>query len=143
MSCIKGLVKIINNVCNYSKINAYSNKRLKNMPNGIGLKDAMRYRFSYASKGSTKQGIVSDCNEFNNTSFSRQAFEGKESNIPVKMYELLLQNIIVFSNIYTKKSKTDLYLVGVDGTYNLDVKHKINLNLGLFDISNGVTQFTY
>ena len=138
MSRISDITKIINNICNRDSINAYSDKKIRNIPNGINLKDAIRYRFSYAAKGSTKQSIVSECNDNNKTCFSRQAFEAKESNIPVKMYQLLLQNIITFFNTHIQKSKTDICLVGVDGTYNLDVKHKINLNIGLFDISNGI-----
>lgn len=54
MSCVKELVKIINNICNYGSTNTYSNEHLRNIPNDIGLKDAMRCKFSHASNGSTK-----------------------------------------------------------------------------------------
>jgi hypothetical protein len=126
-------------VCSSDNINKYSNIKLRNKKIGISTKDAVYYRLSYAQIGKTKEKIVSKCKLLNDTSLTRQSYDRKESNIPVKTYELLLQNIASYhDNFINPNNNNHLVKIGVDGCYNIDREYKVNLNLGLFDISNCV-----
>jgi len=137
MNLIEKLTDIINTVCSSDNINKYSDIKLRNKENGISVKDSIYYRLSYAQQGITKEKIVSKCKLLNNTTLTRQSFDRKESHIPVKTYELLLQNITSYYNNLTNPNNI-VRLVGVDGCYNIDRDFQINLNLALFDISNCV-----
>lgn len=137
MNLIKKLSNIINTVCSSDNINKYSSIKLRNNKNGIGAKDAIYYRLSYAQAGITKEKIVSKCKLANDVSLTRQSYDRKESNIPVKTYELLLHNIASYYDKLTNPNN-NVRLVGTDGCYNIDHEFKVNLNLGLFDISNCV-----
>lgn len=137
MELISELVKIFQNNCSYDKINELCEKQLRSRKNGINIKDNILYKFLYTDIRKTKQEIVSYINNLNETSFRRQSFEEKENNISIKFYENLLNEIILFFNqkIATKDNQV---LVAVDGTYNNDNKRNIMLNLGLYDITNGI-----
>lgn len=137
MDTVSGLVKIINSSCNYKTINAFSGVNLRNRQKGLNIMDVIYYRFLYSDKNTTKQQIVSKINEFNNTSFSRQAYESKENNIPISFYENLLNRIIVYFNAQNTFNNNDI-CVAVDGTYNNNNNCDIMLNMGLFDVTNQI-----
>lgn len=130
------ILNIFKNECTYEAINKMSDIKLRNIKSGVNLLDAIYYKFSYAKKENTKEKIVSSINYKNKTTLSRQAFEKKENNISLKMYNSILCKL--------KECYTDnfiegiLKLVGIDGTYNNDNERNELLNMGFYDITNGI-----
>jgi hypothetical protein len=137
MEFITKIIDIVSRIFNNKSINKYSTKKLRYKKNGISLIDAIFYRFAYSQNETTKQTIVSSINFKNNTEFSRQAFEKKDLSVPVKTYQLFFQEIVKLYNNFANSLKINR-LVGIDGTYNLNKNHQICLNMGIYDISNGV-----
>ena len=137
MKAIKALGKMFTNNCTYKTINKLSDKKLRNIENGITLQDALYYRFLYTKINTTKQENTSNINMLNDTNYTRQSFESKENNIPLNFYELLLYKI---KNIYNKciMDTHDTILMAVDGVNNNDNNNNVMLNLGIFNISNNV-----
>jgi len=66
-SHILKLNDIITNICNYDTINKLSQKKLRNIPNGISLNDALMYKFMYAQINTTKESICAYINNYNKT----------------------------------------------------------------------------
>lgn len=139
-------MNIINLVCdtfksviNYETVNSLSKHiKLRQSKNGITLTDVISYRFLYTDSNDrmTKQAITCKLNSINNTSFTRQAYDSKDKNVPLEFYEFMF---LKFKSLFRKQMEIkDDILVAVDGTYNTSIDRKPMLNLGLFDISNGV-----
>jgi hypothetical protein len=140
MAFITKINNIISRIFDIKSINKYSTKKLRYKTDGISLIDAVYYRFACSQNEVTKQSIASDINLKSNTSFSRQAFEKKESSIPVKTYQLFIflsKKFVKLYNTFTNATKINR-IVGVDGTNNLNKDHQIYLNMGIYDISNGI-----
>ena len=141
---ILDLNNIIGDNINYENVNKYGSKKLRNINDGLSLNDAIYYKFLYAKKGSTKNEIVSSIN-FNNAdrcnkdSLTRRAFESKERNINTDFYSFLLQDI---KQYYAKKcipkEHQEFVYLAVDGTSSNNKKQDIMLNMGYYDISNGI-----
>ena len=74
--------RIFKHYCDYKCINEISDVKLRNHKKGIQLSDAILYRLLYAKKNSTKDNVAAIINSNNNTSFARQSYDSKESNIP-------------------------------------------------------------
>ena len=91
----------------------------------------------YTHKSTTMQELVSNINAINDSNFSRQAFDSKDINIPVKFYESLFYQIKDLHNKSLSSNNEDT-LLGIDGVYNTPLDRKPMLNLGVFDISNNV-----
>jgi hypothetical protein len=137
MDEINGIINIFKNNCNYNKINEINEVKLRNKKDGIAITDAILYKFIYSDKNKTKQEVVSKINYLNDTKFTRQAYEGKENNISLQFYKLILNEIIIHYNKIVHSPDDPLFFA-VDGTYNSDNKRNIMLNLGIFDITNNV-----
>ena len=133
----KNLSNIFSEQCNYKNINKIGKTQLRDIKNGIQLRDAIYYEFRYTKLNKTKEDIVSSINYKNNTKFTRQAFESKINNIPVELYSNLFYNLC---NLYNSNynSGINCKLIGIDGSYNNDKSVNEHLNLGFFDITNGV-----
>jgi len=136
MDIINHVSNVFSNYCNYKTINELSPVKMRNKSDGIQIKDGVLYRFLYSRIGSTKEDVVSDINDLNDTSFTRQAFDRKENNIPLEFYSLLFNEI---SSILNNQSTTiGLSLVAVDGVCNNNRKRNVLTNLGIFDISKNI-----
>lgn len=123
--------------CTYNSINKINKVQMRNHNNGIKLADAFYYTFMYSKQGTTKDNIVSTINNKNNTYFSRQAYESKANNIPLEIYLNLLTQIRNHYNFNYVDIDTPK-LIGIDGTYNNNVLMEEILNMGFYDITNGV-----
>jgi hypothetical protein len=134
---ISELVKIFSDECTYKEINKLSTSKMRNRKNGIQLSDLFLYKFLYSKKDMTKERIVSFINNKNNTHFTRQAFESKENNIPLKTYKNLLKRVCCYHN-RNCTDETGIKLIGIDGTYNNDSSMNEMLNMGFFDITNNI-----
>lgn len=129
--------KIFNKYCNTEAINELSIKKLRKIKNGIDVKKAIAYRFIYCDINSKKQNIAGNINYDNVLNFSRQGYDRKENNVPVKMYMEILTDIKQFYNdTYTEDDKYKL--IAVDGTYNNDINMDQNMNMGIYDIRDSV-----
>ena len=131
------LIDIFQGECNYKRINEISNLQMRNHVDGVQLHDAIYYRFLYSKKDTTKENIVSSINNYNCTSFSRQAFDNKENNIPVETYLNIFHKIRSYYNC-NYNNENGVKLIGIDGTYNNNVNMDEVLNMGFYDITNGV-----
>jgi len=121
---------------------------LRNISNGIQIKDVIYYRLLYSQIGTTKEGIVSKINNLNNTFHSRQAFDKKDNNISYVFYRDLFYELskIINNNQQSKVSK--LIAVGtlrskprvarVDGVCNNNTNRDVMTNLGLYNITNNI-----
>ena len=134
---IKFFNNLFNDATNYDYINKYSSIKLRNNKNGIDLKHCFYYKFLYSKDDTTKDGITSFINNQFDTRFKRQSFDGKEDNIPINIYIDLLKktNKFVYSLV---DNKNDPLTIALDGTYNNDSKMNEQLNMGYFDILNGI-----
>jgi len=133
---IKKLTDIFNSECNYQKINTIGNVKMRNVYNGIQLSDLLYYRFLYSKKETTKEQNTSYINSLNNTQFTRQAYDAKENNIPIKIYENILSKILeLYNNSYNNDK---VKIIAIDGTYSNDYNIKKSLNMGFYDIENNV-----
>jgi hypothetical protein len=130
---------IFNNNCTYEKVNSLNTVKMRNMENGITIKDAILYRLLYSKINTTKEEIVSIINDITNKSFTRHAFDNKENNISINVYKNILNDLISF---YSKKCTDDksieLKPIAVDGSSNNDKNQNIMLNMGYFDIKNRI-----
>lgn len=135
--------EVFDNICNTKFINTINNKKLRCKQFGIDIKNAIQYRFKYCDINSTKQDITNEININNNNNFNRQAYDQKEANISVQVYEKLLKEIInlyeteySFKNIINKSGPYKY--IAVDGTYTNNRNHKEVLNLGFYDITKNI-----
>lgn len=133
---IKKLTDIFNSECNYQKINVISDVKMRNVNNGIQLSDLLYYRFLYSKKETTKEQNTAHINDINKTQFTRQAFDAKENNIPIEIYENILNKIMELYNSLYNSDKTKI--IAIDGTYSNDYITKRSLNMGFYDIGNNV-----
>ena len=143
MSIIKDIADTFKNCCNYKTINGLSDIKLRNKINGIKLTDVIYYRFMYTNKSTTKQEIVSNVNNINDSNFTRQAFDSKDINISVKFYEHLFNQIKMLYGKVSSPNKDDTILanntiLSIDGTYNTCLDRKPMLNLGIFNVSQDI-----
>jgi hypothetical protein len=134
MNLIQKIIDTIDKISEYKEINKYSDVKLRYKKDGISTKDAIYYRLSYCKEQATKDGITAKYNLINNKLIRRQSFDDKESNIPLKTYELLLESITALHNDECINSDNNSRFVGVDGVYNLNGDFLVNLNLGLYDV---------
>jgi len=136
MDQILKINEIFTKYCSYEFINKY-NTNMRNIPNGIQLTDAFYYKFAYSQLHTTKDGITSDINYRNGTSFTRKAYETKENNIPNSVYNSIFDKLKMFyyDNCVQRKQFTE---IAVDGTNNNNNKHQVALNMGYYDMSNDV-----
>ena len=136
------IINVFKDCCNYQTINKLSDIKLRNIVGGIQIQDALIYRFLYSEIGSTKEEISDNINILNNTNFSRQSFERKDSNIPLSFYNYILSKICIINNNINTDNNIYLAdgpnLIGVDGVYNNDHDRNIMLNLGIFDITKNI-----
>jgi hypothetical protein len=117
---------------------------MRNKLNGISLSNLFYYKFLYSKLHITKDEVVSDINSIKHETFSRQAFNAKENNIPLTVYECLLTNIITFFNENCLTSPNLDSFIAVDGTCSNDINQDVALNMGFYDITNSVPiAFTY
>jgi hypothetical protein len=139
MSLNNDFIMELNNVfryiCSYNNINK-DKKNIRNFKNGIKLCDAIFYKFLYTDKYTTKDSITSKINLANNNTFSRQAYNNKENNIPLNMYSQLFEHLVAFINKHFKLNKLDEIIIAVDGTNTNDNEHNIILNMGYYDVTN-------
>lgn len=134
---ITDIINIFKSECNYNKINKIGIKKLRNKENGIKLIDAIYYRFCYTDKSSTKESVTSNINMNNETNFTRQGYDEKENNIPLKTY------INIFHKLNTYYNKTfnldNIIVIGIDGNpFKRNNKNNQILNMGYYDITNGI-----
>jgi len=134
---LKNLLNIFQSEINYEKINEYNISKLRNRTKGVQLIDAVYYRFMYSKKNTTKEGITSSINYNNLTNFSRQSFNDKENNIPIQTYLNIFHKIRSYYNSNYNEIN-NFKLIGIDGTYNNNVNMNEMLNMGFYDISNGI-----
>lgn len=131
------LVDIFKSEINYERINSIGPKKLRNKEDGIQLPDLFQYKFAYSEINAKKESIVSEINNKNGTTLERVAFYKKEQNVPIQTYVNILNKITYFFN--SNKDSTDMFIVvGIDGTYNNDIDMTEMLNMGFYDITNGV-----
>jgi len=135
---ISEISKIIKEECSYKKINSNSKCQMRNRKDGIQLMDALWYRFQYADKNMTKDRAVAKMNIMNGTTFSRQSFDSKEQNIPLDIYMAILKRIINHYNDKYNDANEDIKVIAIDGTYNNDIHMNEMLNMGFYDITNGI-----
>ena len=132
---IKEISDIFKNNCNYSVINKNNNKKMRNSK--IKLLDVLSYRYLYSHPQSSKNSNTSLLSFTNKTSFSRQAYDAKEANIPLAIYSNIFNDLSSYYNqLYVDRNK--LRLLAVDGTYNRDSNFNEVLNLGVFDCTNSI-----
>lgn len=136
MDIINRVSNVFKTHCNYKTINALSSVKMRCKSEGIRLKDCILYRLLYSQIGTTKEGVVSRINHLNNTSFTRQAFDCKENNIPLAFYALLFDEISLILN--NQIENIGISLTAVDGVCNNDRKRKVQTNIGFFDISKNI-----
>lgn len=134
MEVTNRLINIFNEYLCIDVVNKYSSVQLRNNIHGINIKDAVYYKFLYTDINETKQHSISYINCINNKNISRQAYDKKEANVPIEIYQLILKeiNICLNNNIFDDK------LIAVDGVYNNDNKRNVVLNLGLFNITDNI-----
>jgi len=130
--------KIFTDMCNYTSINNLNETQLRNKKNGIHLSDAIYYKFLYAKLNTTKLSIVSQINNINNTSFTKQSFESKENNIPTTLYENIFCKIVAFYNTNCNSENKNETVVAVDGTCSNDIKYNVGLNMGYYNVTNEI-----
>lgn len=155
MNEINKLKNIFNKYLCYDEVNKFSDKMLRNNKNGIDIKDIVIYRLKYTNISNTKQEIVSQINCLNTKNISRQAYDKKDNNIPIKFYINILNEINMISNntFYNNISSNniqtenlqyndslieDLKMYSVDGIYGNDKNRNTVLNLGLYDNINDI-----
>lgn len=131
------LSNIFTEYCDYKNINNISSVKLRNHKNGIQPVDAMMYRLMYSNINVTKEEVTSKINDINKTSFTRQAYENKENNIPVTVYENILSNLREYYNCYYG-NEDNFKLLAIDGTYTNDINMKDTLNLGIYNVDDGI-----
>ena len=107
---------------------------VRNYKNGISLQHALYYNFLYSKLGA----VASKINSANCTTFTRQAFDSKNKNIPLSVFVQLHNAILKLANSVCKESENNKILLAVDGTNNRNNDHKIMLNLGYYDITNDI-----
>ena len=90
----KDIIKMFTSEIDSKKINEYSNIKLRNCEKGIKLMNIIYYSMMYTKKEFTKEFVVSTINNRTGSNFTRQAFDRKEKNIPIKGYENIFTNII-------------------------------------------------
>ena len=140
MENIKKINNIINKICTYDFINSLTDKHLRNKKDGIQLDDAIYCKFKYAQLNETHESVTSHINYINDTHFTRQNYIKKENNIPILFYEQFFTQIYSFykDNCINQDNKIAHKLIAVDGTSSLNTKYELVLNMGYFDIINGV-----
>jgi Transposase DDE domain len=134
---VENFNNIFKNECNYKRINEICNIKMRNNKKGIKLTNSIYYRFLYAKKDMTKDRIVSLINYKNGTEFTRQSYNSKENNIPIQIYINIFHKIQSFYNCNYNEEK-NFNLIAIDGTYNNDNDRKEMLNMGFYNISNGI-----
>lgn len=133
---IKGISNIFTNLCIYNNINKINTKIMRNR-NGISLNDAFLYRILYSSPNETKDTVAAKINNINKNSYTRQSFDEKEGNISNSVYYNILTELRNYYNVnFCNRNKPKL--IAVDGTYNNDVFMNEQLNMGFYDITNGI-----
>jgi len=135
--CVGILNNIFKNECNYENIKKISTIEIRNYKNGIRLTDCIYSKFLYSKKEMTKDRITSIINNLNNTTFTRQALTHKEDNIPIKMYSNILKKLTEYYNCNFNNTNNNK-LIAIDGTYNNDTNMNEILNMGFYDVSNGI-----
>ncbi len=100
---VNKLNNIFREECSYDNINNIRDTDMRNPKNGIKLADAFLYKFLYAKKNTVKEAITAEINKkYNNINkknnqpknFKRQAFDQKEANIPVQIYQTILDRLV-------------------------------------------------
>jgi len=56
------------------------------------MSDTLLYRLLYTEKYSTKDNVAAIINSNNNTTFARQSYESKDSNILLEIYSKILND---------------------------------------------------
>lgn len=125
------------NELSYKKLNRFNSVKMRNIKKGIGLIDAVLYKFLYSNKNVTKEHVVSIMNNKNGTHFTRQAFDSKANNVTIVPLENILKNAREFFYL-NYKNNDDLRLASFDGTYNNNKSNKESLNMGIYDITHEV-----
>jgi hypothetical protein len=132
----ENLNNIFKSECNYKRINEIGNVKMRDTKN-ITLNNSMYFGFMYSKKDMTKDRIVSLINNINATKFVRQSYERKLNNISLQTYINIFQKIQTFYNC-NYNQENNFKLIGIDGTYNNCYDGKEMLNMGFYDISNGI-----
>jgi len=130
------LIKIFAESFDISHVKKYSKIRKTKLP----IYSCFLYRFLYCLPNMSKEKISAYINLKLGTSFARNSFESKENNISIKCYEYLLTKLKNFySNYISNSSNNSLAICSIDGTYNNNYKHNVNLNMGFFDSTNCIS----
>lgn len=134
---INSLKESFTNCFSHESTNKLSSVQMRQSKNGIKVASAALYRLQYTQKGKTQDDVVTVINNDHNNVFSRQAYVGKEENISVDTYKQMFDSVRTIYDTYCSINKAPR-LIAVDGTYNNGWNHKDSLNMGFFDITNGI-----
>ena len=121
MEYLKELNNIFRNTINYKSFNN-DKIRVRDYKNGISLQHAIYYSFMYSKLGATKYTAVSQINSTNGTSFTRQAFDSKNKNIPLSNFTQLHSMILKFANSVCRESENNKILLAVDVIATIIIK---------------------
>lgn len=133
---VEDISYIFSNNCNYSNIRKNSSVKMRDITDGIKLLDALTYRYLYTFKDISKEQVLSTLNYKNNDNYKRQSYDSKEGNIPTFVFSDIFNNLSCYFN--TNYVDNETIVLGVDGTYNCNVKYEEMMNMGLYDITNAI-----
>lgn len=128
---------LFKDMCSYNYINKMNSVKMRNHKDGIQLNDAVKYRFLYSKKDMTKERAISLINYKKNSDFKRQSIESKENNIPIDAYSNVFNKISKFFNSFNKNN-SQIRGISIDGVYNNDHYMNEMLNMGFFDLLEGI-----
>lgn len=139
---ISQINKCFKEYINYNKINQilannkYEHKIRNNL---IPLKNVFEYYFKYACINNTKLNIISDINFNNDTTYNRTSYYRKENNIPIEWYNELQNKINDICYCYINNNNVNINkykIIAIDGTNTNNIKQKVELNMGYYNVSN-------
>lgn len=141
---IKNLTYELNNIFNNNNDDIsllLKEKNINTRIRKITFTDALIYKFKYAERYKTQKNIINDYKLEKNIYCDNTSFFRKEQKIPLEYYDNIFQKVLALFKKYSKK--TQYTIIGVDGTYNntnynINPKVETSLNMGYFDITNGI-----
>lgn len=130
--------KLINSSMSFQK-NFQKTTQIRNR--NLSISDVLYYLFQYTNIHATESQIIKNINADNGTNICINSYKSKISNLPVEILKQAYDDIKLFYyNRYTKTTD-DIQIIGIDGTTtNLIENGKllVSLNMGYYDISNGL-----
>lgn len=128
----------INNfILNDNKINKTNNSKINNSK--INVNSLMHYIFYSFFKKESKTSSV-DLLKKIYKNICRESYSKKSKKIPVSFFTNLRKNVHdIYSKYFCiKGTKTNKIIIAGDGTNTLDCDFDVSLNMGLFDVTNGI-----